>query len=110
MTAAARLNLDGKAIAGEILDRCRPQIQLYTEKLLGRSGEVAVSKFKAKVQALFPVGFQNQSLELRDIEIIEVEAGSETSGSGEGGEDGVRKSEAKTAIGTTSFKANIKLE
>ncbi|MFP3038290.1 MAG: hypothetical protein ACKFI0_00080 [Candidatus Hodgkinia cicadicola] len=74
MAVAARLNLGDKAIVKKILDRCRPQVQLYTEKLLGRSGEVNVSKFKAKLQTLFPVGFQNQSLELRDIEIMKVRA------------------------------------
>ncbi|MFP3039507.1 MAG: hypothetical protein ACKESB_02145, partial [Candidatus Hodgkinia cicadicola] len=92
MAAAARLNLSRKTTVGEVLARCRPQVQLYTEKLLGCGGKTAVSKFKAKMQALFPVGFQDQSLELRDIEVDEAEAVAE-------GETGGDESEDKAAEG-----------
>ncbi|MFP3039809.1 MAG: hypothetical protein ACKESB_03705, partial [Candidatus Hodgkinia cicadicola] len=101
-------------MTGEVLDRCRPQVQLYTEKLLGRDEKTAVSKFKTKVQSLFPVGFQNQSLELRDIEITD--AGSEDDGAelepeaSKGGGNGEDKGEVKTDIASDSFKASVKLE
>lgn len=83
--------------------KCRPQVQLYTEKLLGCGGGAAVSKFKAKMQALFPVSFQNQSLEFRDIEIVEAEDGNKSEAAGS-------KGGTKTAVGVASFKACIKLE
>ncbi|MFP3039199.1 MAG: hypothetical protein ACKESB_00505, partial [Candidatus Hodgkinia cicadicola] len=119
MVAAARLNLGSKTMTGEMLDRCRPQVQLYTEKLLGCGEKAAVSKFKTKVESLFPVGFQNQSLELRGVEIAEAnsEAGgdeleAEASGvSGGDDDDGeVRKDGVQAAIGSASFKASVKLE
>lgn len=93
MVANTRLNLGSEVGAKKLLNKCRPQVQLYTEKLLGcQSGARAnVSKFKAKLQALFPVKFQDQSLELRDVEISD-------------------DPEAEAGAAAASLRASIKLE
>lgn len=93
MVANTRLNLGSEAGARKLLNKCRPQAQLYTEKLLGCQSDARanVSKFKAKLQALFPVKFQDQSLEFRDVEISDDPA-------------------TEAGAATASLRASIKLE
>lgn len=104
MSIKTRLDLSSKVAVSKAVSECRPQVQLYTEKLLGRQGcaRTEVSKFKAKMQALFPVRFQNQSLEFRDVEVVESSAtdvASDASGWAAGG-----------VTSNGGFEASIKLE
>ncbi len=102
MIVKSRLKLGSKLTARGSLSVCRPQIQLYTEKLLGcQNGSKAnISKLKERIKALFPVKFQNQSLEFKDIEIDAV---------GDGGAAG-ETVETCPAFAVSDFKASVKLE
>ncbi len=93
MIVKSRLKLGSKLTARGPLSVCRPQIQLYTEKLLGcQNGSKAnISKLKERLKALFPVKFQNQSLEFKDIEIDEAV-------------------ETCPDLAVSDFKASVKLE
>ncbi len=87
MIVKSRLKLGSKLTTGNLLSVCRPQIRLYTEKLLGcqNGAEADISKLKTMLRVLFPVKFQNQSLEFKDIEIAEAEG--MASEAATGGED-----------------------
>ncbi len=87
MIVKSRLKLGSKLTTGNLLSVCRPQIRLYTEKLLGcqNGAEADISKLKTMLQVLFPVKFQNQSLEFKDIEIAK--AGGTAAEAATGGED-----------------------
>ncbi len=114
MIVKSRLKLGSKLTTGNLLSVCRPQIQLYTEKLLGcqNGAKTNISKFKAMLQALFPVKFQNQSLEFKDIEIggADSDAGGGEAGDGGGADSAAAAGGPRSAEAVSDFKASAKLE
>ncbi len=126
MPVSARLKLNSGVAIRNLLRMCRPQVKLYTEKLLGcRNGSKAnISKLKSKLQTLFPVKFENQSLEFRDIEICIADTNGYTNRMDEcdartGDAEAVAGGDAEGDVGAvtarassvaSNFEASIKLE